>query len=130
MTANISWNQSKEIRTNIMSLINDTIKENRKLMKLQYEILQKQLVESGAIKLSDTDVEVNVFSIYEKQEEMAECESNIKDNLYILEIALLDDSDLIFMNINEIEDHVDDCNSNMENYIAEIDELKGEMEEL
>ena len=78
MPTDIGWKQSKSVRSNIMSLIRDIIKENKKLMQLQYELLQKQLVEAGAIKLSDTDVEVNLFTIYDKKEEIEECESDIK----------------------------------------------------
>ena len=98
-------------------------------MQLQYELLQKQLVEAGAIKLSDTDVEVNLFTIYDKKEEIEECESDIKHNLSIMEIAMLDDSDLIFMNIEEIENKTKDCENDVDNCINEIDELRGEMEE-
>ncbi len=129
MPTDIGWKQSKSVRSNIMSLIRDIIKENKKLMQLQYELLQKQLVEAGAIKLSDTDVEVNLFTIYDKKEEIEECESDIKHNLSIMEIAMLDDSDLIFMNIEEIENKTKDCENDVDNCINEIDELRGEMEE-
>ena len=129
MPTDIGWKQSKSVRSNIMSLIRDIIKENKKLMQLQYELLQKQLVEAGAIKLSDTDVEVNLFTIYDIKEEIEECESDIKHNLSIMEIAMLDDSDLIFMNIEEIENKTKDCENDVDNCINEIDELRGEMEE-
>lgn len=129
MPTDIGWKQSKSVRSNIMSLIRDIVKENKKLMQLQYELLQKQLVEAGAIKLSDTDVEVNLFTIYDKKEEIEECESDIKHNLSIMEIAMLDDSDLIFMNIEEIENKTKDCENDVDNCINEIDELRGEMEE-
>lgn len=129
MPTDIGWKQSKSVRSNIMSLIRDIVKENKKLMQLQYELLQKQLVEAGAIKVSDTDVEVNLFTIYDKKEEIEECESDIKHNLSIMEIAMLDDSDLIFMNIEEIENKTKDCENDVDNCINEIDELRGEMEE-
>lgn len=129
MPTDIGWRQSKSVRSNIMSLIRDIAKENKKLMQLQHELLQKQLVEAGAIELSDTDVKVNLFSIYDKKEEIAECESNIEQYLSIMEIAMLDDSDLIFMNINEIESKTKDCENDVDNCINEIDELRCEIEE-
>ena len=129
MTTDIGRRQSKSVRSNIMSLIRDIAKENKKLMQLQHELLQKQLVEAEAIELSDTDVKVNLFSIYDKKEEIAECESNIEQYLSIMEIAMLDDSDLIFMNINEIESKTKDCENDVDNCINEIDELRCEIEE-
>ena len=43
---------------------------------------------------------------------------------------MLDDSDLIFMSFNELDIKINGTQSNLENCSDEIDELKGEMEEL
>lgn len=129
MSIEIGWKQSKEVRINIMSLMKDMIKEMKKLMKLQNELLQMQIAGTKVITLSNMEIEVNEDTIYEKQEAIKECESNISDNLYTMEIAMLDDSDLTFMAITETETKVTECENDVDNCINEIDELKGEMEE-
>ena len=42
---------------------------------------------------------------------------------------MYDDSDLIFMYLNELEEKIDDNKSEIENCQNEIDELVGEMED-
>ena len=129
MPTDIGWKQSIKSRTNFMTLLNETIDEVKTIITLQNELLQKQLVESGAIKPSDIAVDVNSFSTYEKQEEIRECELNMHDNLYLMRIAMLDDSDLIFMNFNELERKIKPYPSDIEDYVDEVNEIKGEMEE-
>lgn len=129
MPTKIGWRQSKKVRTNIMSLLEDILKENNRLMTLQHDLLQKQLVESGAIDIADAKIDVNLFQTFEKENEIKECEKNITENTIAMKIALLDDSDLIFMNFDEFEDKINECKSDIDICNEEIGELKGEMEE-
>ena len=46
-----------------------------------------------------------------------------------MEIAILDDSDLIFMGLDELKGKIDNNKSDIENCENEIDELKEEMED-
>lgn len=130
MSIDIGWRQSKDVRTNIMSLAKEILKEMQKLMILQNELLQMQVAKTEVIILPNMEVEVNETTIYEKKEEIKECELNIDSKLYTMEIALLDDSDLIFMSFNELDTKINGTESDLENCSDEIDELKGEMEEL
>ncbi len=130
MPSEIGWRQSREVRINLMSLFEDIIDENKKLMELQYELSQKRFVELGVLNITDTDVEVDVFSIYDKQEEIKTCLSNIHDKVDSMKTALLNDSDLIFMNLEEVEEKIKTCESDMSSCTNDIDELRGEMEEL
>lgn len=130
MSIDIGWRQSKEVRTNTMSLAKEILKKMQKLMILQNELLQMQVAKTEVITLPNMEVEVNETNIYEKKEEIKECESNIDSMLYAMEIAMLDDSDLIFMSFNELDNKINDTQSDLENYSEEIDELRGEMEEL
>ena len=97
-------------------------------MILQNELLQMQIAETEVITLPDMEVEVNDTTIYEKKEAIKECESIITGKLYSMEIAMLDDSDLIFMNFRELEDKINGNESDISNCENEIDELRGEME--
>lgn len=130
MSIDIGWRQSKEVRMNTMSLAKEILKEMQKLMILQNELLQMQVAKTKVITLPNMEVEVNETTIYEKKEEIKECESNIDSNLYTMEIAMLDDSDLIFMSFSELDNKINGTQSDLENCSEEIYELKGEMEEL
>ena len=130
MSIDIGWRQSKEVRMNTMSLAKEILKEMQKLMILQNELLQMQVAKTKGITLPNMEVEVNETTIYEKKEEIKECESNIDSNLYTMEIAMLDDSDLIFMSFSELDNKINGTQSDLENCSEEIYELKGEMEEL
>lgn len=129
MSIDNCWRQSKELRVDIMSSIRDIFKEINNLIRLQNELIRMQSAETEVIMLSDMEVEVNEASIYEKQEEIKECKSNIKNKIYTMEIAMLNDSDLIYMAQNELEDEIDNNKSETEYCKNEIDELKGDMEE-
>ena len=130
MSIDIGWRQSKEVRMNTMSLAKEILKEMQRLMILQNELLQMQVAKTKVITLPNMEVEVNETTIYEKKEEIKECESNIDSNLYAMEIAMLDDSDLIFMSFSELDNKINGTQSDLENCSEEIYELKGEMEEL
>lgn len=130
MSIYIGWRQSKEVRMNTMSLAKEILKEMQKLMILQNELLQMQVAKTKVITLPNMEVEVNETTIYEKKEEIKECESNIDSKLYAMELAMLDDSDLIFMSFSELDNKINGTQSDLENCSEEIDELKGEMEEL
>lgn len=125
MSTNINWKQSKSVRQNQISLLESIMEDTLKINELQHELLQKQLVDNGAINIDDTSIDVNSFSINDKIEEIEECKSNITDNIITLKIATLDDSDLIFMSVNKLEDKINDCQSDIDNCFNEI----GEMEE-
>ena len=92
-------------------------------------MIQLQCAETEVIRLLHMEVEVNETSIFEKKEEIKECESNIVDILYTMEIAILDDSDLIFMGLDELKGKIDNNKSDIENCENEIDELREEMED-
>lgn len=128
MPTDIGWRQSKEVRLNIMSMVGDILKEVKNLMILQNELLQMQIAETEVIRLPDMEIEVNETTIYEKKEAIKECESIITGKLYSMEIAMLDDSDLIFMNFSEHDDKINGNESDISNCENEIDELRGEME--
>ena len=130
MSMDVGWRQSKEVRINAMSLLKEILKEMTKLMILQNELLQMQFVKNGIIILEDMEIEVIETIIYEKKEEIEQCESNIDEKLYDMEIAMLDDSDLIFMGLNELDEIVDEDESDISLCLHEIDELRSEMEEL
>ena len=127
---NAGWRQSKEVRINAMSLLKEILKEMTKLMILQNELLQMQVAKNGIIILQDMEIEVNETTIYDKKEEIKQCESNIDEKLYDMEIAMLDDSDLIFMGLNELDKKIDGNESDISTCIDEVDELRSEMEEL
>ena len=129
MSIEIGWRQSKELRTDIMSLISDILTEMNNLIRLQNELMRMQCAETEVIILPHMEVEVNETSIFEKEEEIKECESNIASKIHTIQIAMLDDSDLIFMALNELEDNIDDNKSDIANCQNEIDELVGEMED-
>lgn len=130
MSMNAGWRQSKEVRINAMSLLKEILKEMTKLMILQNELLQMQVAKNGIIILQDMEIEVNETTIYDKKEEIKQCESNIDEKLYDMEIAMLDDSDLIFMGLNELDKKIDGNESDISTCIDEVDELRSEMEEL
>ena len=115
MSIDIGWRQSKEVRMNTMSLAKEILKEMQKLMILQNELLQMQVAKTKVITLPNMEVEVNETTIYEKKEEIKECESNIDSNLYTMEIAMLDDSDLIFMSFSELDNKINGTQSDLEN---------------
>lgn len=129
MTIDINWKQSQEVRMDFMSLLRDSFKEIIKLIRLENELVQLQTAETETIVLSDIEVTVDEFSIYEKKEEIKECKSVICEKLNTMEITMYDDSDLIFMYLNELEEKIDDNKSEIENCQNEIDELVGEMED-
>ncbi len=129
MSIDNGWRQSKEVRINIMRLIKSILTDINNLIKLQNELIQLQCAETEVIRLPYMEVEVNETSIFEKKEEIKECESNIADMLYTMEIAILDDSDLIFMGLDELKGNIDNNKSDIENCQNEIDELKEEMED-
>ena len=129
MSIDNGWRQSKEVRINIMRLIKGILTDINNLIKLQNELIQLQCAETEVIRLPYMEVEVNETSIFEKKEEIKECESNIADMLYTMEIAILDDSDLIFMGLDELKGKIDNNKSDIENCENEIDELREEMED-
>lgn len=129
MSIDNGWRQSKEVRINIMKLIKSILTDINNLIKLQNELIQLQCAETEVIRLPYMEVEVNETSIFEKKEEIKECESNIADMLYTMEIAILDDSDLIFMGLDELKGNIDNNKSDIENCQNEIDELIEEMED-
>ncbi|WP_296893444.1 hypothetical protein [uncultured Methanobrevibacter sp.] len=129
MSIDNGWRQSKEVRINIMRLIKGILTDINNLIKLQNELIQLQCAETEVIRLPHMEVEVNETSIFEKKEEIKECESNIVDILYTMEIAILDDSDLIFMGLDELKGKIDNNKSDIENCENEIDELREEMED-
>lgn len=129
MSIDNGWRQSKDIRMNYTSLLRDSLKEITKLIILQDELIQMQTAKTEVIVLSNMEVKVDETSIYEKKEEIKECKSVISDKLNSMEIAMLDDSDLIFMSLDELEGKIDNNKSDIENCQNEIDELVGEMED-
>lgn len=134
----IGWRQSKNVRSNIVSLLENLIEEVNDINRLQMQIVQKQLLDNNVITSEDTltqelelmlndglsfetvDIYNNISEITKKQEEIKQTVSSISHNL-------ADDSDLIFMGLvdagEEIVSQHDDLDMQIGNLKEEIDEM-------
>lgn len=106
----IGWRQSHSVRNNITILLKEIMNEMNEINRLQFEIIQKQLLDNkvtksedtilssiaiglnGGLSFEDVDIFKNMSEIRDKQE-------TIQRKINSISINLTDDSDLIFMGL-------------------------------
>jgi len=106
----IGWRQSHSVRNNITKLLKEIMNEMNEINRLQFEIIQKQLLDNkvtksedttlsniaiglnGGLSFEDVDILKNMSEIRDKQE-------TIQRKINMISINLTDDSDLIFMGL-------------------------------
>lgn len=106
----IGWRQSHSVRNNITKLLKEIMNEMNEINRLQFEIIQKQLLDNkvtksedtilsniaiglnGGLSFEDVDIFKNMSEIRDKQE-------TIQKKINSISINLTDDSDLIFMGL-------------------------------
>lgn len=106
----IGWRQSHSVRNNITELLEEIINEMNEINQLQFEIVQKQLLDNKVTKSEDTILSSIAFElngglsfedvgILENISEIRDKQETIQRKINLISINLTDDSDLIFMGL-------------------------------
>lgn len=104
------WRQSHSVRSNIIKLLKEIMNEMNDINRLQFEIIQKQLLDNKVTKSEDTILSSIAFElngglsfedvgILENISEIRDKQETIQRKINLISINLTDDSDLIFMGL-------------------------------
>lgn len=136
----IGWRQSHSVRNNITELLEEIINEMNEINHLQFEIIQKQLLDNkvtkseetilsdiatglnGGLSFENVDILKNIAEIRDKQE-------TIENKMTAISINLADDSDLIFMGLVDAGEEITSQHDDIEMQISELQNDVENMEE-
>ena len=129
----IGWKQSHSVRNNITELLEEILYETNEINRLQFEIIQKQLLDNKVTKSEDaliTDIEFGLnhslsFENVDILQNICEIKSKqeiIQENIKSISINLADDSDLIFMGLIDAGKEIESQENSIDMQISTLQE--------
>lgn len=129
----IGWKQSHSVRNNITELLEEILYETNEINRLQFEIIQKQLLDNKVTKSEDAliaDIEFGLnhslsFENVDILQNICEIKSKqeiIQENIKSISINLADDSDLIFMGLIDAGKEIESQENSIDMQISTLQE--------